>query len=107
MLGDQLTLFNLHITATINNCQKSYYILFLYPDMPLERKTPVAYPDGVYEIAGQDRPNVLLISNITQNGLTGFASAERTGLFIFFGMTKCINKYIYKLALLYCNFIAQ
>jgi hypothetical protein len=43
-------------------------------DMPLERKTPVAYPDGVYEIAGQDRPNVLLISNVTQNGLTGFGT---------------------------------
>ena len=54
-------------------------------DMPLERKTPVAYPDGVYEIAGQDRPNVLLIANVTQNGLTGFGSSERTGLFIFFG----------------------
>ena len=53
--------------------------------MPLERKTPVAYPDGVYEIAGQDRPNVLLIANVTQNGLTGFGSSERTGLFIFFG----------------------
>ena len=54
-------------------------------DMPLERKTPVAYPDGVYEIAGQDRPNVLLIANVTQNGLTGFGSRERTALFIFFG----------------------
>ena len=60
--------------------------VFLRTDMPLERKTPVAYPDGVYEIAGQDRPNVMLIANITQNGLTGFASAERTALFIFFGM---------------------
>ena len=59
--------------------------LFYYADMPLERKTPVAYPDGVYEIAGQDRPNVLLIANVTQNGLTGFASSERTALFIFFG----------------------
>ena len=63
--------------------------------MPLERKTPVAYPDGVYEIAGQDRPNVLLISNITQNGLTGFGSAERTALFIFFGEYGSIVLYIY------------
>ena len=60
--------------------------VFLHTDMPMERKTPVAYPDGVYEIAGQDRPNVMLIANITQNGLTGFASVERTALFIFFGM---------------------
>ena len=56
-----------------------------FADMPLERKTPVAYPDGVYEIAGKDRPNVLLIANVTQNGLTGFGSRERTALFIFFG----------------------
>ena len=63
--------------------------------MPLERKTPVAYPDGVYEIAGQDRPNVLLISNITQNGLTGFASAERTGLFIFFGRLNASTNILY------------
>ena len=54
-------------------------------DMPLERKTPIAYPDGVYETAGGDRPNVLLISNLTQNGFTGFGSTTRTGFFIFFG----------------------
>ena len=60
--------------------------------MPLERKTPVAYPDGVYEIAGKDRPNVLLIANVTQNGLTGFGSRERTALFIFFGeLSGCIE----------------
>ena len=61
----------------------------MHLDMPLERKTPVAYPDGVYEIAGQDRPNVLLIANITQNGLTGLGSRERTALFIFFGEYRC------------------
>ena len=59
--------------------------------MPLERKTPVAYPDGVYEIAGKDRPNVLLIANVTQNGLTGFGSRERTALFIFFGKSKRLH----------------
>ena len=51
----------------------------------MERKAPPAYPDGVYEIAGQDRPNVLLISNLTQNGFTGRGSASRTAFFIFFG----------------------
>ena len=56
--------------------------------MPMERKTPIAYPDGVYEIAGQDRPNVLLIANLSQNGLTGLGSDSRTAFFIYFGRKK-------------------
>ena len=59
--------------------------LFLHVDMPMERKTPIAYPDGVYEIAGGDRGNVMLIANITQHGLTGLGSTRRTALFTFFG----------------------
>ena len=58
-------------------------------DMPMERKTPVAYPDGVYEIAGGDRGNVILIANISQHGLTGFGSTRRTALFTFFGKSTC------------------
>lgn len=54
--------------------------------MPMERKTPIAYPDGVYEFAGRDRPNVLIIANLSQNGLTGQGSDLRTGFFIYFGM---------------------
>lgn len=61
------------------------FFLQYHLDMPMERKTPVAYPDGVYEIAGAERGNVLLIANITQNGITGFSSTSRTALFIFFG----------------------
>ena len=61
------------------------FFVLLFTDMPMERKAPPAYPDGVYEIAGQDRPNVLLISNLTQNGFTGRGSASRTAFFIFFG----------------------
>lgn len=53
--------------------------------MPMERRTPIAYPDGVYEFSGRDRPNVLVIANLTQNGVTGFRSQTRTGFFIFFG----------------------
>ena len=53
--------------------------------MPLERKEPVAYGDGVYEIAGKDRPVTVLISNMTQFGFTGNGSRTRTGFFIFFG----------------------
>ena len=59
-------------------------------DMPMERKTPVAYPDGVYEIAGGDRGNVILIANISQHGLTGLASTQRTALFTFFGKSICV-----------------
>ena len=58
--------------------------------MPMERKTPVAYPDGVYEIAGGDRGNVILIANISQHGLTGLASTRRTALFTFFGKSVCV-----------------
>ena len=59
-------------------------------DMPMERKTPIAYPDGVYEFAGRDRPNVLIIANLSQNGLTGQGSDLRTGFFIYFGMISII-----------------
>lgn len=62
--------------------------------MPMERKTPIAYPDGVYEFAGRDRPNVLVIANLSQNGLTGFGSSVKTGFFIYFGM------YLYTQAIL-------
>ena len=55
-------------------------------DFPLERKTSVVYEDGVYEIINEERRgNVLLISNLTQHGLSGLGSAERTAFFIFFG----------------------
>ena len=53
--------------------------------MPMERKEPAAYGDGVYEIAGKDRPVTVLISNMTQFGFTGNGSMTRTGFFIFFG----------------------
>lgn len=54
--------------------------------MPLERKTPTAYPDGVYEIVNEaTRANVLVIANLTQNGVTGMGSVKRTAFFTFFG----------------------
>ena len=55
-------------------------------DFPLERKTPVVYEDGVYEIVAESRRgNVLVISNLTQHGLSGLGSSRRTAFFIFFG----------------------
>ena len=58
--------------------------------MPMERKTPAAYPDGVYEIVREeDRANVLVIANLTQHGLTGLPSQRRTAFFTFFGKAMC------------------
>ena len=54
-------------------------------DMPLERKVPIDYHDGVYDPSGNDRPNVMIISNLTFEGLTGLGSARRTALFTFYG----------------------
>jgi hypothetical protein len=55
-------------------------------DMPLERKTPIAYPDGVYEIIPeQARANALLVSNISQHGISGLGAKRRTAFFTFFG----------------------
>jgi len=53
--------------------------------MPLERKVPIHYLDGVYDLSGYDRPNVLVISNLTFEGLTGRGSDRRTSLFTFYG----------------------
>ena len=65
-------------------------------DMPLERKTPVVYPDGVYEIVPEaSRGNVLLISNISQHGLSGLASQRRTAFFTFFGIFFIYHKISY------------
>ena len=77
--------------CTLNKCQVCFFLqrisnYIYFPDMPLERKTPVAYPDGTYEmIPEQPRGNVLLISNITQQGFSGRASVRRTAFFTFFG----------------------
>ena len=53
--------------------------------MAMERKMLSAYTDGVYDPSGADRPNVMLISNLTQQGLTGRSSFVRSTLYIFFG----------------------
>lgn len=76
-------------------------------DMPLERKTPIVYPDGTYEIVREeDRGNVLVIANLTQNGLTGMGSVQRTAFFTFFGqlvflLSQCTDVYniVYHMAI--------
>ena len=88
--------YELSIDSTLS-CSLLLIVLFICADMPLERKTPVAYPDGVYEIVQEEsRGNVLVIANLTQNGVTGMGSEKRTAFFTFFGMFElaCIQVYI-------------
>ena len=77
-------------TNYLASCSIAMLLFFVsFVDMPLERKTPVVYPDGVYEIVREEsRGNVLLISNLTQHGLSGLGSVRRTAFFTFFGMEK-------------------
>ncbi|XP_078313072.1 dual oxidase 2-like isoform X3 [Crassostrea virginica] len=52
----------------------------------LIRKSPPAYEDGVYEPAGQDRPNPFRISDKAHRGESGLPSARgRTAMLVYFG----------------------
>lgn len=47
------------------------------------------YKDSVYEMIREEkRGNVLVISNLTQHGLSGLQSSKRTALFTFFGKAQ-------------------
>ncbi|XP_030832129.1 dual oxidase 1 isoform X2 [Strongylocentrotus purpuratus] len=55
-------------------------------ELPLTRRLPVSYADGVYAMAGKDRPNPMSISKATMQGETGQRShLRRTALMTFFG----------------------
>ncbi|CAG0912911.1 unnamed protein product, partial [Notodromas monacha] len=55
-------------------------------DSHLTRKTPPAYGDGVYMMAGQDRPSPRMLSQAFMKGVDGMGSAKnRTALLVFFG----------------------
>eukprot|EP00118_Oscarella_pearsei_P028224 m.1711 g.1711 ORF g.1711 m.1711 type:complete len:1810 (+) comp7753_c0_seq1:180-5609(+) len=55
-------------------------------EMPLTRKSPPAYSDGVYQLSGADRPNPLAVSERVFKGSTGERSyRNRTVLLTFFG----------------------
>ena len=59
-------------------------------DMPMFRRLPHAYADGVYEPSGKDRPNPIQISRAVMNGSTGQPSARsRTAFLVFFGEKSC------------------
>ncbi|XP_077298120.1 dual oxidase [Arctopsyche grandis] len=52
----------------------------------LTRKTPTAYADGVYMMAGQNRPSPRKLSQLFMRGQDGMGSVEnRTALLAFFG----------------------
>ncbi|XP_061164792.1 dual oxidase 2-like [Saccostrea echinata] len=52
----------------------------------LIRKSPPAYQDGVYEPAGQDRPNPFDLSDSAHSGESGLPSARgRTAMLVYFG----------------------
>lgn len=55
-------------------------------DSRLIRKTPAAYADGVYMMAGADRPGARTLSKLFMRGQDGLPSlANRTALLAFFG----------------------
>ena len=55
-------------------------------DSRLIRKVPAAYTDGVYMMAGQDRPSPRKLSDLFMQGDDGLPSIKnRTALFAFFG----------------------
>lgn len=52
----------------------------------LTRKTPSAYADGVYMMAGQNRPSPRKLSQIFMRGQDGMGSMRnRTAILAFFG----------------------
>ncbi|XP_043195793.1 dual oxidase-like [Amphibalanus amphitrite] len=52
----------------------------------LTRKTPPSYSDGVYMMAGEDRPSPRKLSRILMRGKDGMPSTKnRTALLVFFG----------------------
>lgn len=57
-----------------------------FADSHLTRKTPPSYADGVYMLAGQNRPSPRKLSEIFMKGSDGVGSARnRTAMLAFFG----------------------
>ena len=78
-----------------------YYIHILFiciltiQESRLIRKTPQAYGDGVYMMAGSDRPNPRKLSQVLMKGVDGLGSLRnRTALLAFFGQVgiSCNNQ---------------
>lgn len=64
---------------------------FIYIESHLTRKAPPSYSDGVYMMAGEDRPSPRELSQALMKGDDGVASSRNlTALFAFFGKFKKI-----------------
>lgn len=64
-------------------------MFFTSVDSRLIRKMPAAYSDGVYMLAGQDRPSPRKLSQLFMQGDDGLPSVKnRTALFAFFGKNQ-------------------
>lgn len=62
------------------------YKHFIFSGSRLTRKTPASYADGVYMMAGADRPGARTLSKLFMRGQDGLPSlANRTSLLAFFG----------------------
>jgi hypothetical protein len=62
----------------------------MFTDNHLTRKTPPSYADGVYMLAGQNRPSPRKLSQIFMKGEDGLGSSRnRTALLAFFGNVWC------------------
>ena len=62
---------------------------FIYIESHLTRKAPPSYSDGVYMMAGEDRPSPRELSQALMKGDDGVASSRNlTALFAFFGKFK-------------------
>lgn len=58
----------------------------MFPESRLTRKTPASYADGVYMMAGQNRPSSRTLSEALMKGEDGKPSAKnRTAMLAFFG----------------------
>lgn len=78
-------------------CTMPHLCLFIFSDLSpagpiffsdshLVRKSPPAYSDGVYMLAGQNRPSPRKLSRLFMKGLDGLSSmTNRTALLAFFG----------------------
>lgn len=59
---------------------------FLNTDSHLSRRTPASYADGVYMLAGQNRPSPRKLSQLFMKGEDGLASElNKTAMLAFFG----------------------
>lgn len=67
--------------------QRNYILFhFIYLDSHLTRKAPASYSDGVYGMAGPNRPSPRRLSRMFMRGEDGLSSSEnRTALLAFFG----------------------